>query len=170
MRYTNRTDSFVVGLVCVLVGAMMMAMLPALAAAVGDPLTLGEVNNIDERTDLKGDAKGANLQIKNTGNAGALSVKADKNALKAKAISGPVAINATASRNAVKIKVDAGQSPLTVNAAAGTAVNFSADLLDGMDSSDLRVMAAHAGGDQLESVTEVGGVVRSLSLNAPMAS
>lgn len=177
-----------------LLGALLMVGFPAVAAQVGDALALGEVNNIDDRTDLKGDAKGANLQIKNTGNASALTAKADRNAIKAKATDGPVALNARASRNAVKIKVDAGQSPVKVNAAAGTAINLSADLLDGMDStaflgatnqaadSDLLdgldstaflqpsgVVAAHAGGDQFEVVTSVDAVLRSVSLTAPSA-
>jgi hypothetical protein len=151
-------------LVAALLGGLVAASLPAMGAvlnqSIGDAFSLGNVNKIDERTDLKGDAKGANLQIKNTGNAGALSAKAGKNAIKAKATSGPVAVNATASRNAVKIKVDAGQSPITVNATAGTAENLSADLLDGMDSSAFLGAGAQAvDSDQVDG-RDADGLVR----------
>jgi hypothetical protein len=164
------TRVFVAAMAGVVAGVLVVAMLPAVAAVVGDPLGLGEVNSIDERTDLKGAAKGANLQIKNTGNARALSAKADKIPLLAKATSGPVAISAKASRNAIKIKVGDGQAPIKVNAIAGTATNLSADLLDGLDStaflqpSGLR--AAHSGGGQAEAVTSAE-VVRSVSLTVP---
>jgi hypothetical protein len=169
MRSDKRV--FMVGMAGVLVGALLVAMLPAVAAVVGDPLGLGEVNSIDERTDLKGKAKGANLQIKNTGNARAVTAKADKIAVLAKATSGPVALSAKASRNAIKVKVDAGQAPIKVNASAGTATNLSADLLDGLDSSAfLRapgVRATHAGGLQSENVTGTDEVVRSVTLPVP---
>jgi hypothetical protein len=162
---------FMAGMAGVVVGAVLVVMLPAVAAVVGDPLALGDVNSIDDRTDLKGKAKGANLQIKNTGNAAALSAKADRNAIKAKATSGPVAVNAKASRNAVKVKVDDGQSPIKVNPSAGTAINLSADQLDGFDSSDFLqasgLVAIHTGGDQSEEVTAVNEVVRSVALIAP---
>jgi hypothetical protein len=131
----RRWDVFLVGLTGVTVGALLVAMLPALAAQVGDPLSLGEVNKVDDRTDWRGRAQGAVVQVKNTGNSSAIAAKADKQAIVAKATDGPVAINAKADRVAVKIKVDPGQAPLKVNASAGTATNLSADLLDGMDSS-----------------------------------
>lgn len=126
-------------------GALIVSVLPALAAQVGDPLALGQVNKLDERTDLKGKAKGANLQIKNTGNASALTAKADRQAIKAKATDGPVGINVKADRVGVKIRVDDGFAPIKVNKGAGTATNLSADLLDGRNGDEL-VRAAHADG------------------------
>jgi hypothetical protein len=170
MRSYRRSDMFGVALVAAILGALVVSVLPALAAQVGDPLRLGGVNKVDERTDLKGKAKGANLQIKNTGNARALSVKADKIPLLAKSTKGPVAISAKASRNAIKIRVDAGQAPLKVNPSAGTATNLSADLLDGMDSTAFLqpsgLVAAHVGGFFSELVSD-DEVVRSLTLRAP---
>ena len=134
-------------------GALLMVAFPAVAASVGDALALGEVNKIDARTTLKGDPKGAMLQVYSTGKARAILARAD--------------------RNALKVTVDAGQSPITVNGSAGTAKNLSADELDGMDSTEFLpvggVVAAHNGGDQFEGVTAVAEVVRSVTLTAPTA-
>ena len=98
-----------------IIGALITAALPSLAASVGDPMRLGDTNAIDQRTILRGNASGANLIVKNTGAAPAIFLQAAKNAL--------------------RVKVEAGQSPISVNASAGTATNLSADRLDGLDSS-----------------------------------
>lgn len=159
-----------------ILGSVVTLAVPAMGAvlnqAVGDPLSLGNVNRIDERTDLKGKAKGANLQIKNTGNSGALTAKADKNAVKAKATDGPVALNAKAQRNAVKIKVDDGQSPIKVNASAGTAENLSADEVDGYHAQDLLRVGTAASDDLPDGnfvFTFFGGVghVLQVDIEAP---
>jgi hypothetical protein len=158
---------FTSSLTGVLVGALLVAALPAIAASVGDPFALGEVNDLDERTDLKGEAKGANLQIKNTGNSSALAAKADRQAIVAKATDGPVAVNAKADRVAVKIKVDPGQAPIKVNATAGTATNLSADAVDGYDANQL-IRAAHAELEGLAEVPDGDGEKLSVTITAPV--
>jgi len=109
------SDHFRQTLAGVLAGALLMAALPGVAATVGDAFALGTLNRIDAKTTLKGDPRGAMLQVQSTGNAGAILVRAGKNAL--------------------KVRVGAGESPIHVNPSAGTAKNLSADELDGMDST-----------------------------------
>jgi hypothetical protein len=172
---SKRWDAFVMGLVGMVAGLMVAAMVPALAAAVGDPLALGQVNRIDERTDWKGDANGAVVQVKNTGSSSAVAAKADRQTIVAKATSGPVALNARADRVAVKIRVDADEAPIKVNASAGTATNLSADLLDGRHADGLtRVAFSNSGnlpnGDQEPFLSAGGfGDVLVTNLTAPTA-
>jgi hypothetical protein len=153
------------------IAGLVMTALPALSASVGDPLQLGVVNVLDARTDLKGKAKGANVQVKNTGQGSAVVAKAKRQAIKAKATAGPVGINVKADRVGVKIRVDDGFAPIKVNAGAGTATNLSADRLDGLDSSDFvraeGLLAVHASGEQTEGLSPGGVVVRAVALTAP---
>lgn len=126
MQSTSR-DVISAAIVGVLAGALLMAMVPAMAAQVGDALGLGETNVISQRTVLRGNAPVANLQVRNTGGKGAL--------------------RAISSKNAVRIRVDPGESPLSVNPSAGTAKNLSADEVDGRDAVDLAPRVAAAGRD-----------------------
>jgi len=103
-------------LVGILLGVVLAATFPAIAASVGDPLKLGKANRLDEKTTLKGDAQGANLQVQATGNRTALLVRASK--------------------NAIRIRVEDGKAPINVNASAGKARNLDADQVDGKDAAD----------------------------------
>ena len=62
-------------------------------------------------------------------------------------------MRAKGQKNVVKITAEAGKSPITVNAAAGTAKNLSADRLDGMDSTAfLAATARAADSDKLDGM------------------
>jgi len=59
-----------------------------------------------------------------------------------------------------------GKAPLKVNSNE-LVKKLNADLLDGLDSTGLQVVAVHAGGDQSEVVTSTDEVVQMLTLTAP---
>ena len=97
---------FAVGLAVVVV-VLFGAATAALAAVPGDPFRLGRINSIDRLSTLVGTTANAMLRVDNNGSGPALSLQAG-----------------------------AGNPPVVVNAAAGTATNLDADALDGQDSSE----------------------------------
>jgi hypothetical protein len=82
----------------------------ALAAVPGDSFRLGRINAVDAASGLVGSVNGATLAIENKS---------------------PGSKGAPAP--ALSLKVTAGNPPLVANPEAGTAKNFSADELDGLD-------------------------------------
>lgn len=101
----GRTAVFAVGLAVILAVVLGVAT-TALAAVRGDPFRLGRINSIDRLSTLAGTTAKAMLRVDNNGTGPALSLEAG-----------------------------AGNPPVVVNAAAGTATNLDADELDGQDSS-----------------------------------
>jgi hypothetical protein len=101
----GRATTFAVGLAVILAVVLGVAT-SALAAVPGDPFRLGRVNSIDRLSTLVGTTANAMLRVDNNGTGPALSLEAD-----------------------------AGDPPVVVNAAAGTATNLDADELDGQNSS-----------------------------------
>ena len=132
----DRSSSFRSAIAGGLVVAFAMTALPVLAASVGDPFALGEVNIINSKTVLRG-AAGKTLQLRNTGTGFPLQLNAPD-----------------------------GKAPLKVNNSE-LVKRFNADLLDGLDSTALQVVAAHDGGEQIEGLTGTPDVVRSVTLTAP---
>ncbi len=61
-----------------LVAVMVAGALPAIAAAVGDPLRLGEINAVNANTSLRGNSA-SNLVVRNTGNGIPLALKTNGN-------------------------------------------------------------------------------------------
>jgi hypothetical protein len=109
VMWVGRATVFLVGLAVIL--ALVFGMATAAFAALskpGDPFKLGVVNEINRLTTLVGAKSGAMLKVDNNGTGSALQLEAG-----------------------------AGKPPLVVKANSGTATNFSADRLDGMDSSQL---------------------------------
>ena len=109
VMWVGRATVFLVGLAVIL--ALVFGVATAAFAALskpGDPFKLGVVNEINRLTTLVGTKAGAMLKVDNNGTGTALQFEAE-----------------------------AGKPPLVVKANSGTATNFSADRLDGMDSSQL---------------------------------
>lgn len=102
----GRATVFAVGLAVILSMVLGVAT-SALAAMPGDPFRLGRINSIDRLSTLVGTTANAMLRVDNDGTGPALSLQAG-----------------------------AGNPPVVVNAAAGTATNLDADELDGQDSTD----------------------------------
>ena len=110
----GKTAVFGLGLMVAL-ALMLGATTTALAAVPGDPLELGEVNDIGAAaTALIGDRAGGVLQIANKG-----------------------------SGTALNLRVSANQPPLTVNPVAGKATNLDADKLDGQEAADFAPARAY---------------------------
>ena len=116
MRLGSRSDSVRAGVVGMMLGGVLMAALPALAASVGDALRLGQTNAVDARTTLSGAAV-ANLRV----------------------------VNTLAGGTALDLRVAAGSAPFKVNS-AGRVANLNSDLLDGRHATYFATRAhSHAG-------------------------
>ena len=83
-------------------------------------------------------------------------------------LGGKGVLRARSTRNnpALDLQVNGNAAPMTVDSTRRVK-NLNADMVDGRNARDLEVLAAHAGGDQDETVTTADEVVRSVTLQVP---
>ncbi len=120
VMWVGRTVSMAIGLALVLALLFGVATM-ALAAVPGDPLKLGQLNTINALTRLVGSRAGGTMLL------------IDNN-------------SAAPGSRALHLGAEAGRAPLAVDAKAGTALNLSADELDGKDSSAFMPLSLYSVG------------------------
>ena len=124
-----------VAAVCVVL-AVIVAPAALAGRGVGGTFHLGKGNKVNQTTELRGQVAGASLRINNN--------SADPNA------------------TALGLKVEPGQPPMKVDSTT-TVFNLSADLLDGMESSDFVPTSTNSfvrnNTYRVESAIEAGTVV-----------
>ncbi len=133
VMWVGRATVFMVGL-AVILGLLFGAASTALAHSGVDKklFHLGHNNPVSAASTLAGNLAGKVLQVTNSGTAnGSSAIQANNKSPVSPAIR---AIN-SGGGPALGLSAGSGKAPLTVNAAAGTATNLSADKLDGEDSA-----------------------------------
>jgi hypothetical protein len=115
------------------VGLLIITAGTVAAAAPGDPWRLGVANAINAGTSLSGAVATRLVAISNTSTAAgarALSVIS-------RAASSTLYVQNTGTGPGIQIRVGTGRSPITVDTAAGKALNLNADKVDGYNGSQL---------------------------------
>ena len=116
-----------VGLAVVLAVTLGTATTALAGTGVGDAFDLGKLNTVNRISSLVGSTAGVMLKVDNNGTGPAMSLESG-----------------------------AGQTPLTVNSTAGTAINLSADKLDGKDSADFLPVDTYSSESPLTSGQDIG--------------
>lgn len=114
VMWVGRATTLCIGLAVILAVVLGVGTM-ALAAVPGDPFKLGRFNTIDRITTLTGSEDRSLLKVDNNGSGAALALRSEP-----------------------------GNSPLTVNADAGKAINLDADRIDGKDASEFLATSGKA--------------------------
>jgi len=116
-----------VGLAVVLAITLGATTTALAGTGVGDAFNLGKLNTVNRISSLVGSTAGVMLKVDNNGTGPAMSLESG-----------------------------AGQTPLTVNSTAGTAINLSADKRDGKDSADFLPVDTYSSESPFTSGQDIG--------------